>query len=83
MSDRIDRNGRLFMEPAPDKGAHPGARGPLAIMPCGVVVNTDCEWLVVVDDGTEWPMGEWSPVEKNAIVPWHRVDMVEWDDDDQ
>lgn len=66
------------------RGPHPGYRGVVMVDAMGVHLSDMCEFLMIGLDTEEggWPTGTWEPVLKAMIVPWHRVDCVEWDEDE-
>lgn len=76
------RHGRLYLEPEPEVGPHPGYRGLLTIDALGVHVGLNCEYLYVdPGDRSNWPLADWEPVERELLVPWARVHLIEWGED--
>jgi len=75
--------GRVYVGPEPKIGPHPGYRGPIRVDVLGVHIDWDCECLIIGDsvDGA-WPDSEWQPVLRESLVPWHRVDLIEWETED-
>jgi hypothetical protein len=72
--------GRVYLGLEPDTGPHPGYRGPIRADVLGVHIDRDCELLVIKDSFTHgWPDSEWEPVDGELLVPWHRVDSIEWE----
>jgi hypothetical protein len=74
-------NGRLYLYPAPEDAAHPGYRGKLRFWGhYGVVVAPDeCEYLP--DAGPGVYDVAWEPVERDTLIPWHRIDQIEFSDE--
>lgn len=75
----VPLTGRLYIGDEPDRGPHPGYRGPLRVDALGVHVDENCEWLCIGEEPREWPDSEWRPVERPALFPWHRVHLIEWE----
>lgn len=72
---RLVGKGRVYL--GPDDGSpHGGYRGSFKADVLGVHVGTTCDWLLV--KGVD---SEWVPVETPVLIPWHRVDCIEWRDD--
>lgn len=88
------RPGRVYLGPAPDDEPHEGYRGliradelgvhiePYATGP-GVAGHAGCEYLLITKHWDPQDLGfvgasEWIPVEIPVLVPWHRVDSIEW-----
>ncbi len=71
---------RVYLHPEPEAGAHPGFRGDIEVDATGVHLTVDCELLTVPDvtPGEAWPMGSWDYIERPTLLPWNRVDVVEW-----
>lgn len=70
--------GRVFLETREEvEIAHPGYRGPLLVDALGAWINDHCEMLLP-PTGDEEVSGEWVPVESQILVPWSRIDSIEW-----
>lgn len=67
---------RLYLDPEPEYGSHPGYRGPMHLSVYGVWVNEGCECLFADHDVFD-PGRCWDPVETNALIPWHRIHTIE------
>lgn len=74
------RPGRVYLEPEPECGAHPGFRGLLHVDALGVHLDIGCEVLTVPpsEPGEPWPMGAWDYLDRPLLVPWHCVHTIEW-----
>ena len=76
----MSRAGRVFVGSEPARGPHPGYRGNIGVNEIGVHIDTECEYLFIADEPVEWPDSEWVPCETVALIPWHRIDLIEWTD---
>jgi hypothetical protein len=64
---------RVYLKRDHDGPPVPGGtrfRGTIELDACGAHVDRECEMLV--------PGGEWSPVKIAKLIPWHRIDLVEF-----
>lgn len=78
MVGRPQRVARVYLGPEPERGPHPGYLGPITLDQLGAHIGADCEYLSVSDVPADWPNSEWQPVETRCLIPWHRIDAVEW-----
>lgn len=73
---------RVYVDPEPERGPHPGYRGTVQLLAEGVHFDPKfgAEWLSVgLAVGDEWPESEWIPIETRTLVPWHRIHLIEFD----
>lgn len=74
MTEIPHRWGRVYLGPSTG-GPHEGYKGLIEADALGVHIDVSCEYLLVDREGVE---SEWIPVEIPVLVPWHRVDSIEW-----
>jgi hypothetical protein len=70
------KQGCVYVGPVPEHGPHPGYRGPIQITGNGVHINTECEYLLISDENCA--ISDWMLCEVPALLPWHRVHIIEW-----
>lgn len=69
--------GRVYTEPEPDRGPHPGYRGELTITDEGIWLYPGVSQWLWADGGRM----TWENVEVPTLAPWHRVHLVEQGDE--
>lgn len=75
---RQEITGRVYVGPQPERGPHPGYRGPLEIDTLGVHIGETCEELVIAHAPEDWPDSSWHLIVSGPLLlPWHRVDIIE------
>lgn len=68
---------RLFVGDVPETGSHPGYRGSdLRADAAGVIVPAGSE---ILTGDLEDFNGVWEKTETRVLIPWHRIDCLEWD----
>lgn len=72
---------RVYLGPEPERGPHPGYQGPIRLDARGVHIDSDCQVLEIRDEPVIWPDSAWALVETPCLIPWHRIDLIEWRDD--
>ena len=72
------RKGRVYLEPEPEMGGHPGYRGLMRATNYGITMPAEGAEFMWVEPGDYPNPDSWHPVEVACTVPWHRIHLVEW-----
>ena len=71
---------RIYLDPEPESGSHPGYRGRITADAMGAHLSSDCEWLAFNSDDDRFDT-EWELLDTAQTIPWARIHHIAWQEE--